>query len=338
MKNEKIISAWNHMNPDNATKENMLRQIQSTFEAKHKPDVRADMETNIGTTVGTGIRADNRYTARKPLARFAIGFSAAFILLLGSLGTAYAASPAFRDYVRALLFPLYTSDEFVSIENGHLTGPFDKTDVLLSFLDRFNRMEFGNSITAAMENGYHYSLFAQDEDQLQAFVDSNVDGYCIVVSMEQLEYEDTEGIWQITGYQILESTAAETVKSGLTPYSEPLSHDTASTPQEGASIQAAEDTMLIYNVNEKQNTASLTENDSKVIRDILDSCDRLENIEGGLFQYVIKVNDISYLFDSQGRGMISESASHQGVAIAQEDLRTILDMFERYGISLNEIE
>lgn len=69
----------------------------------------------------------------------------------------------------------------VSINNGHMTGSFDIIDILLSFLDKFNKEEFGNSITAARENGYHYSLSAQNENQVLAFVDSSIEGYCIVV-------------------------------------------------------------------------------------------------------------------------------------------------------------
>ena len=130
MINDKMIAAWDRMNPDNSTKENILQQIQETMEKGAK---------------NSSIRK---------FRRFAVGLAAAVILLLGSFGTAYAASPAFREYIHSLLFPLYTSDEIVSIDNGHMTGSFDMSDVLLSFLDRFNKGEFGNSITVAKENGY----------------------------------------------------------------------------------------------------------------------------------------------------------------------------------------
>lgn len=312
MKDEKIVTAWNRMNPDSAAKEKMFQQIQSS------------------------LKAHNKLKFRNNLKRFALGFAAVFILLLGSFGTAYAASPAFRDYVHSLLFPLYTSDEFVSIDNGHLTGAFDKTDVLLTFLDRFNRSEFGNSITAAKADGYRYSLFTQDENQLLAFVDSSLDGYCIVVYMERLEYDNTDGIWQITGYQLLETAAAETAKSQLAPYSEPSPQDMTSTPQEGTSIKGTETSVIIYNVNAKKNVASLEEDDSRMICDILNNCEQLENIEGGLFQYVIKTNDATYLFDSRGNGMIAKSADHQGIVISEKELAVMLELFERYGISLEE--
>lgn len=312
MKDEKIVTAWNSMNPDSATKVKMLQQIQSS------------------------LNANSRLHLRCNLKRLALGFAAVFILLLGSFGTAYAASPAFRDYVHSLLFPLYTSDEFVSIDNGHLTGAFDKTDVLLSFLDRFNRSEFGNSITAAKADGYRYSLFTQDENQLLAFVDSSLDGYCIVVYMERLEYDNTDGIWQVTGYQLLETNAAETAKSRLTPYSELSLQNMISTPQEDTSIKGTETSVIIYNVNAKKNVASLGEDDDRMIREILNNCARVENIEGGLFQYVIKINDITYLFDSRGNGMIAESADHQGIVIGEKELAVMLELFEQYGISLEE--
>ena len=162
MREDKIIAAWDKMNPDSGTKERILQQIQRTMEQ------------------------EKTYHFKEIFRKTAIGFASSLILLLGSFGTAYAANPAFRDYVHLLLFPVYASDEFVSISNGHMTGAFDETDVLLSFLDRFNRAEFGNSITAVNENGYHYGLFVKDDDRLQAFVESSVREYCIVVYLERL--------------------------------------------------------------------------------------------------------------------------------------------------------
>lgn len=88
------------------------------------------------------------------------------------------------------------------------------------FLDKFNKNEFGNEINALKEDGYHYRLFAQDEDQLLAFVDSNMAGECIVVYMERIAYESTEGIWQVIGCQILEESMAEDMQKQLEPYSE----------------------------------------------------------------------------------------------------------------------
>lgn len=98
MSNDKMVAAWNRMNPDNSTKEKILQQIKET------------MQTSRKSSIGRKFR------------HLAVGFAAALVLLLGSFGTAYAASPAFREYVHLLLFPLYTSDEIVSIDNGHMTG------------------------------------------------------------------------------------------------------------------------------------------------------------------------------------------------------------------------
>lgn len=202
MGEDKIIAAWNRVNPDNGTKERILRQIQDTMEQKKASRFKGVFR------------------------KFAVGAAALFILMLGSIGTAYAASPAFREYLHSLLFPVYTPEEIVSLDNGHMTGSFDLTDVLLSFLDRFNRGEFGGSVTALRKEGYHYSLYRENEDRLRAFVDSSIEGQCIVVYLERLEYEETEGIWQITGYQILEDTAADNMKGRLEPCSEVSAEDT----------------------------------------------------------------------------------------------------------------
>lgn len=312
MENDKIIAAWNRMNPDSGTKEKILQQILDNTETSEK----------------------NGFIRK--FRRFAVGFAAAVVLLLGSFGTAYAASPVFREYIHSLLFPLYTSDEIVSINNGHMTGSFDIVDVLLSFLDKFNKEEFGNSITAARENGYHYSLFAQNEDGLLAFVDSSIEGYCIVVYMERIAYERTVGIWQITGYQILEASTAEDMKNQLEPYSDKSMEELISVPQEDTAIKGQEDSVVMYNVNEKINVVSVNEDDGRIISDILNACDKSENIAGGLFQYVVKINDTSYMFDSNGNGMVNTKENRWGITINENDLKVIMALFEQYNISLEE--
>lgn len=312
MINDKMIAAWDRMNPDNSTKENILQQIQETMEKGAK---------------NSSIRK---------FRRFAVGLAAAVILLLGSFGTAYAASPAFREYIHSLLFPLYTSDEIVSIDNGHMTGSFDMSDVLLSFLDRFNKGEFGNSITVAKENGYSYDLFAQDENRLIAFVNSSIDEYCILVYMERIAYEDTDGIWQVTGYQILAKNTAEDMKERLEPYSNKPVEEIISVPQEDTVIKGREDSVIMYNVNEKENIVSISEDEGKIISGILDACDRNENIAGGLFQYVIKIDDISYMFDSRGNGMVNTAENHWGITINENSLEIIKALFEQYNVSLEE--
>lgn len=312
MSNEKIIAAWNRMNPDSCTKGKILQKIQETMETSGK----------------------NSFIIT--FRRFAVGFAAAVVILLGSFGTAYAASPVFRDYIHSLLFPLYTSDEIISIDNGHMTGSFDISDVLLSFLDKFNKEEFGNSITAVRKDGYYYNLFAQSENQVLAFIDSNVEGYCIVIYMERVAYENTEGIWQITGYQILEASAAEDMKKQLEPYSDKPAEEIISVPQEDTVIKSQEDSVIMYNVNYKKNIVSVNEDDGRIISDILDACDRSENIADGLFQYVIKINDTSYMFDSDGNGMVNTAENRQGITINENDLEVITALFEQYNISLEE--
>ncbi len=312
MNDDKIITAWNRMNPDNNTKEKILQEIQAAMETSEK----------------------NNFIRK--FRHFGVGFAAAIVLLLGSFGTAYAASPEFREYIQSLLFPLYTSEEIVSIHNGHMTGSFDISDVLLSFLDKFNKKEFGNSITAAKENGYHYSLFSQNGNQVLALVDCSINDYCILVYMEHIAYENTEGIWQVTGYQVLERFTAENKTEQLEVYSEKSAAEIISLPQEDTVIRGMEDSVIIYNVNEKKNVVAINEDDGKIISDILDACDRSEDISGGLFQYVIKINDISYMFDSNGNGMVNTAENRWGITINENDLSVIKALFELYNVSLEE--
>lgn len=311
MKNDQLIMAWNRMNPDEETKMRILQQLQSVS--------------------GTAAKHDSP----RLLPKFTIGLAAILVVLTGSFGTVYAADASFREYVRSLLFPLYGPDEIIQIDNGHMTGSFDATDVLLSFLDKFNRAEFGNSVTALYENGYHYSLFTQDENFLQAFVDSNMDGYCIMVSMERLDHGDTSGILQVTSYRVLENSAAEALMSELTPYSDVESEGTVSLTRDDASIiKGMEDSVVFYHVNDKKNVVSLALDgeDARILYDILTDCDRHEDIKGGLFQYVFKIGDVTYLFDSNGAGMIDEAGAHEGFTLDEEELAAILGVLERYGI------
>lgn len=138
-----------------------------------------------------------------------------------------------------------------------------------------------NYLTAAKTDGYSYRFFKQDDNLFRAFVDSCIDGYCIVVYMERLEYENTEGIWQVTGYQVLKNGDAEIAKGKLKPYSGESAGGGISIPQEDTAIKGMEDAVLIYNVNDKKNIVSVGEEDGWLIRGILDNCSRRESVEGG---------------------------------------------------------
>lgn len=315
MRDNKIFEAWNRMNPDRSTKEKILQQVQAAMDTRERKRFPGNFR------------------------RFAVGFVASALFLLGSFSAVYAASPAFREYVHSLLFPLYAPDEMISIDNGHMTGSFDISDVLLSFLDKFNNNEFGNEITAMKEDGYHYSLFTQNENRILAFVDSNMEGNCIAVYMEQIAYENTEGIWQVTGYQVIGKSIAEDMKKQLEPYSEHLENKILPIPQEDTAIKGEKDSILIYNANEKENIVLIKEEDEKVLRDILAACNRNGNIKGELFQYVIKIDSTSYMFDSNGNGIVNTADKERyGIAIAENELGIITALFEQYGVSLEEVK
>ena len=109
-----------------------------------------------------------------------------------------------------------------------------------------------------------------------------------------------------------------------------------SVPQEDTVIKGREDSVIMYNVNEKENIVSISEDEGKIISGILDACDRNENIAGGLFQYVIKIDDISYMFDSRGNGMVNTAENHWGITINENSLEIIKALFEQYNVSLEE--
>ena len=159
-----------------------------------------------------------------------------------------------------------------------------------------------------------------------------------MVYLERITYESTEGIWQVTGYQILEKSTAENMKNQLEPCSDKTMAEMISVPREDTVIKGTESSVVMYNTNEKKKAVSVNEDDANVISDILNACIRSEDITGGLFQYVIKINDTSYMFDSNGNGMVNVAGKRWGITINENELGVIKTLFEQYHVSLEEIK
>lgn len=119
------------------------------------------------------------------------------------LGTALAVSADFREAVRAWLFPVYTEDTLREIDQGHRTGSFDRTDTLLTFLDRFNREGLEPGVRVRQEDGFAYEVLSESEEGAEISVVCEDPSQTLLVNMVLLPYEETTGLWQVVSYQVV---------------------------------------------------------------------------------------------------------------------------------------
>lgn len=249
--------------------------------------------------------------------------------------TAFATNETFRKTVISLLYPIYSSGEIIELENGHMTKSFDEQDTLLSFLDRFNaeNMEFG--VQAEYHAGYAYSLFSNSPDSILAIVQCNISNYQLLVTLERRDYEDTTGIWQVISYQMIPTEAALEVREKVPPYVPDDS--TADTHPADPIIKAEGSCAVIYNANQKDHIATLTEQESRQIKEMFERYSQTNSITAaGLQDMVIKYEDVMYAFSAEGEVLVMDgdeiSVPQAQIVLSSEDLETLLDIFSDYGI------
>ncbi|MCM1091166.1 MAG: hypothetical protein NC092_12870 [Butyrivibrio sp.] len=262
----------------------------------------------------------------------------ATVLLIGSSGIAYAMVPSFREFINAIIFPEYSTEEMVAIRDGHMTGAFDEQDVLLTFLDKFNKKEWGNEITVPYENGYIYEMYCEDADSLVAFVDSSRNDFVVAVCIKKLEYAETSGIWQVEGYQVLRQADAQDWKASLTVYSSDAFGEQSGVQGSAASdafVTAAEE-VLLYNVNNKDKAISIEQEDAEYLVSLFESYSFEQIAFEGFAQYVVKTENKKYLLDSQGHVVVDEDGIQGMFRLNRKDFEDITSMFNRYGIFVKD--
>ena len=144
------------------------------------------------------------------LHRIAACFLLIALLSACSIGTALAVSPALRQAVVSLLFPVYSEGVLVEIDEGHRTGSFDMEDTLFTFLEVFNREGLGNGITVKKEGGFAYTLLPSEDGLVQVIADCEPSRWGLLVLMERQIYGETSGLWQVCAYQIIDRTGVQT--------------------------------------------------------------------------------------------------------------------------------
>ena len=134
-----------------------------------------------------------------------------------TFSTAFAASATFRQAIISIFFPVYSSSDIKRIDEGHMTGSFDKEDTLFTFLDKFNSEKMGAGLTAKKDHGYHYTFLSDCGNTVKAVVDCNRSDYKLLVTMRLKPFQNTTGLWQVISYQIIGSDTAKTILSKSQP-------------------------------------------------------------------------------------------------------------------------
>lgn len=268
--------------------------------------------------------------------RMAACIGIVFVVMPLAVVTAFAASESFRETVISLLYPIYSSDEIKELDNGHMTGSFDETDTLLSFLDRFNaeKMEFG--VVAENNAGYVYSMLSDSPDTIMAVVECNISNYKILVTMEKLDYEETTGIWQVVSYQMITGEAASEVLERVPEYVpvKPENHVDMS----DSVIEVEGTHAVIYNANNKDNIITLTEQECRKIEEMFAAYAVSDSITAtGIQDMVIKYENVMYAFSVDGNVIVMDggvSVPYGQITLSSEDLEELLSIFNDYGCSL----
>lgn len=281
--------------------------------------------------------------------RFAACICMVVLTAMLSFTTAFATNESFRETIVRILYPLYTSDEIKELDSGHLTGSFDETDTLLTFLDKFNKEKMELGILARKENGYAYTLVHNTADVMEAdnimdsvyaIVESNIPNYKLLVTMQKIPYEETTGIWQVTSYQIVTAEKADEILEEMPLYTpldeeENPSSETNENPAD-TTIKAKGACGVIYNANETENISTLTVEESEQIKSVFANYTLSDELSiTGSPDMVIKFEDVTYIFSQDGEVLVRDNVSSSQVILTSDDCKLLLDLFKSYGISVS---
>ena len=81
-------------------------------------------------------------------------------------------------------------------------------DTLFSFLEKFNNENMIEDVTIKKEHGFEYIVLPNDENSIDVIVECTNPHDKLLVVMTNNGYAETTGLWQVIGYQILDSKTA----------------------------------------------------------------------------------------------------------------------------------
>jgi hypothetical protein len=183
-------------------------------------------------------------------------------------------------------------------------------------------------------------LLSGSPDRILAIVQCNISNYKLLVTLERLDYEDTTGIWQVISYQMITNEAAVEITESVPEYVPDVLHDsTATTNPADRMIEAEGSCAVIYNANNKDHIVTLTEQESRQIKEIFEKYPEENSITAsGLQNLVIKYENVMYAFSAEGYVLVMDggeiSTPRAQIVLSSEDLEILLNIFSDYGAIL----
>jgi hypothetical protein len=158
------------------------------------------------------------------------------------------------------------------------------------------------------------------------------------VTLERVNYEDTTGIWQVISYQMITNeTALEVIERVPEYVPDVLNDSTVHTNPTDGIIETEGSCAIIYNANNKDYIVTLTEQESRQIKEIFEKYSETNSITAvGLQDMVIKYEDVMYAFSKEGYVLVMDggeiSIPRAQIVLSSEDLETLLNIFSNYGV------
>ena len=145
-----------------------------------------------------------------------VAFATSPVQEQGETGTSAPSENAGSSALVPYVFPVYTEELLQAIDEGHATGAFDPQDVLFSFLEVFDQEKLAGSAMVQRDSGFDYSVLSQEESSVRFLLKRTGTGERLLVQMQKIDYKETTGLWQVTGYQILTTEAADQMPENTT--------------------------------------------------------------------------------------------------------------------------
>lgn len=255
------------------------------------------------------------------------------LTLLGATTIVFASNERFRN-AAVKLFSGFTEDDEAQIENGHMTGRLDKTDVLLTFLDDFNKNHPGEE-KVKYNNGYEYRFLEEKNGSITAVVTCESDKFLLVI-MEQQNIKEEVKAWNVVSYQYISSGQGEELLE-LCPESSDITGEDEGVQENpmDSVIKADKQHAKIYNALHKEKIILLTGKETRALRKMLNAYEYDENALWGGEDYniIVKTDTCTYMMTEDGYVVGENKGTGEIIfRLKENDLGEILSLLDKYEI------
>lgn len=225
--------------------------------------------------------------------------------------------------------------------------------ILLGFRDRLDRGDCGVDVRLNKETDF--GLWQDPEsDKIYAVMEAADGRQYVIVTVGGAGIGRFPNLRQVHGFQLASPEELDSFTANWTAYgvsavaggnvgqpggAEPGSgYDTESSGISGSSsvIKAADEEVLIYNANNKDNIIFLEEEDRALVESVFGSALYTEGAAAEeILSYVVKTDECKYLFDWNGTGIqdvCDDGTTLQGFVLSQDGMELLKELYLRHGI------